>query len=83
MNDICKRYVELAFAEIDLSNMTSITVDETSYQRGHNYLTLVADARERKVVFVIEGKECCDDRSVRRAPARAWGRARANHVSQH
>ncbi|MEX3606431.1 MAG: transposase [Burkholderia sp.] len=37
--------------------MTSIAVDETSYQRGHNYLTLVADALERKVVFVTEGKD--------------------------
>ncbi|MEX3606571.1 MAG: transposase [Burkholderia sp.] len=53
---ICKRYVELALAEIDLSDMTSIAVDETSYQRGHHYLTLVTDALERKVVFVTEGK---------------------------
>ncbi|MEX3605385.1 MAG: helix-turn-helix domain-containing protein [Burkholderia sp.] len=48
VNAICKRYVELVLAEIDLSDMTSIAVDETSYQREHNYLTLVADALERK-----------------------------------
>jgi transposase len=54
---ICKRYVELALAEIDLSGMASAAVDETSYKRGHNYITLVADADERKVVFVTEGKD--------------------------
>ncbi|MEX3605676.1 MAG: helix-turn-helix domain-containing protein [Burkholderia sp.] len=80
---ICKRYVELALAQINLSDMTSISGDETSYQRGHHYLTLVADALERKVVFVTKGKDARDDRSVRRAPARAWGRARADHVGQH
>ena len=53
---ICKRYVELALAEIDLSNMMNVAVDETSYKRGHNYRTLVADADERKVVCVTEGK---------------------------
>jgi transposase len=52
----CRRYVELALAAIDLSGMTSATVDEMSYKRGHNYLPLVADAEERKVVFVTEGK---------------------------
>ncbi|MEX3606081.1 MAG: transposase [Burkholderia sp.] len=57
MHAICKRYIELALAEIDLFDMTSIAVDETSYQRRHNYLTLVADARESKVVFVAEGKD--------------------------
>lgn len=54
---ICTRYVELALAQIDLSDMKSAAVDETSYKRGHNYLTPVADADERKVVFVTEGKE--------------------------
>lgn len=54
---ICKRYVELALAEIDLSDVTSAAVDETSYKRGHNYLTLVADAEQRKVVFVTEGRD--------------------------
>jgi len=54
---ICKRYVELALAAADLSDMTSSAVDETSYRRGHNYLTLVADADRRKIVFVTEGRD--------------------------
>lgn len=32
---ICKRYVELALVEIDLSDVTSAAVDETCYKRGH------------------------------------------------
>lgn len=54
---ICKRYVELALAKIDLSDMSSAAIDETSYKRGHNYITLVADADQRNVVFVTEGKD--------------------------
>ncbi|WP_444632886.1 ISL3 family transposase [Cupriavidus oxalaticus] len=54
---ICERYVDLAVAELDLAGMTAAAVDETSYRRGHNYLTLVADADARNVVFVTEGKD--------------------------
>ena len=41
---ICRHYVDLALAEADLSALSSATIDETSYRRGHSYLTLVADA---------------------------------------
>jgi hypothetical protein len=32
------------------------TIDETSSRRGHSYLTLVADADARRVVFVSKGR---------------------------
>ena len=54
---ICARYVELALAHSDLSAVDNVAIDETSYTRGHNYLTLVADADDRKVVFVTEGRD--------------------------
>jgi transposase len=37
--------------------VTAVAIDETSYRRGHNYLTIAADAAERKVVFVTEGRD--------------------------
>ena len=37
--------------------MTAGAIDETSSRRGHNYLTIAADADERKVVFVTEGRD--------------------------
>jgi transposase len=54
---ICSRYVDLAVAAADLSTVTAVAIDETSYRRGHHYLTVVADAAERKVVFVTEGRD--------------------------
>src|SRR3954471_1406416 len=54
---ICPRYVELALTHCDLSEVESVAIDETSYKRGHNYLTLAADADARKVVFVTEGRD--------------------------
>jgi transposase len=53
---ICRRYVDLALAAADLSAVDAVAIDETSYRRGHNYLTLAADADARKVVFVSEGR---------------------------
>src|SRR6516165_3190655 len=54
---ICSRYVDLAVAEADLSRVVAVAVDETSCRRGHDYLTIAADADERKVVFVTEGRD--------------------------
>jgi len=54
---ICSRYVDLAVAAADLSAVTAVAIDETSYRRGHNYLTVAADAAERKVVFVTAGRD--------------------------
>ena len=54
---ICSHYVNLAVAEADLSTVTNVAIDETSYRRGHNYLTLAADTDQRKVVFVTDGKD--------------------------
>src|SRR6201997_360128 len=54
---ICARYVELALERADLSPVDAVAFDETSYKRGHNYLTLAADTDARKVVFVTEGRD--------------------------
>ena len=54
---ICAKYVELAVDAADLSDVRAVAIDETSCQRGHDYLTLVADAGERKVIFVTDGKD--------------------------
>lgn len=53
---ICRRYVDLALADLDLSGLSALAIDETSSQRGQNYLTIAADAERRKVVFVTPGR---------------------------
>ena len=54
---ICTRYVDLAVAAEDLSGLRSVAIDETSRAKGHDYVTVVADAKARRVVFVDEGKD--------------------------
>ena len=54
---ICSRYVDLAVAQADLSAVSAVGIDETSCRRGHDYLTIAADASERRVVFVTEGRD--------------------------
>jgi transposase len=53
---ICERYVELALAQADFSSVRELAIDETSRARGHDYITLAADAVERRVVAVAEGR---------------------------
>lgn len=54
---VCAKYVELAVDAANLSGVQAVAIDETSCQRGHDYLTLVADAEQRKVVFVTDGRD--------------------------
>jgi transposase len=54
---ICDKYVDEAVKQADYSQVTAVAIDETSRTRGHNYVTLVADAKQRSVIFVTEGKD--------------------------
>ena len=54
---ICKRYVELGLQHADFSEVKRLAADETSKARGHDYITLVADADKHRVLFVTEGKD--------------------------
>ena len=54
---ICQRYVERAASLADYSEVTALAIDETSRARGHDYITLAADAEARRVLFVTEGRE--------------------------
>lgn len=38
---ICDRYVDLAVAATDLSELSAVAIDETSCRRGHDYVSLV------------------------------------------
>jgi transposase len=53
---ICQRYVELALAQVDFSEVRELAIDETSRARGHDYITLAADAEKRRVLAVAEGR---------------------------
>jgi transposase len=54
---ICRRYVALALEVADFSKVTALAIDETSRARGHDYITLAADADERRVLAVADGRE--------------------------
>jgi len=50
-------YVKKARAKEDFSNVSKIGVDETSFKKGHEYVTIVGDIENSKVMFVCEGKD--------------------------
>jgi transposase len=54
---ICRRYVALALEAADFSNVTALAIDETSRARGHDYITLAADAVKRRVLSVTTGRD--------------------------
>ena len=54
---ICRRYVALALQTADFSQVKALAIDETSRARGHGDITLAADALQRRVLAVAEGRE--------------------------
>ena len=49
-------YVGAAVARMDLSRVTRVAIDETAAKRGQDYITIVADIDDRRVVFVTDGR---------------------------
>lgn len=54
---IIRSYVEIALCEDELNEVESITVDETSVKKGHNYVTILTNIKEKKVVGVGVGRD--------------------------
>jgi transposase len=54
---VCERYVDMALGLADFGDVKALAIDETSRARGHDYVTLAADAIERRVLFVTEGRD--------------------------
>ncbi len=58
---VCHRYVQETVAAADLCEVRRVAVDETSRAKGHDYVSLFADAdpdpERRRVLFVAEGRE--------------------------
>jgi transposase len=50
-------HVEKAYAELDLSELVHLGVDEMNCRKGHHYLTVFADLVAKRVVFATEGKD--------------------------
>lgn len=56
LTSILRYWVGDAVSRMDLSDVTSIAIDETSFKRGHDYVTLVIDAVRRAVIDVEDGR---------------------------
>jgi len=54
---VLHHYVDAARARADFSDVRAIGIDETSRRRGHNYVTIVADAEKSRVMFATTGKD--------------------------
>jgi transposase len=54
---IMRYWVNKAVDGMDLSDIAQLAIDETSFKRGHKYVTLVIDATKRRVIGVEEGRD--------------------------
>ena len=53
---ILRYWVNKAVDEDDLSNVQSVSIDETSFKRGQSYVTVIIDAAKRRVIDVEPGR---------------------------
>lgn len=54
---IMRYWVSKAVSGMDLREVTMLAVDETSFKRGHKYVTLIIDAAKRQVLDVEDGRD--------------------------
>ena len=54
---ICERVVADGLDPARLDGLVSVGVDEVSWRRRHNYLTLITDHTGKKIVWGAEGKD--------------------------
>ena len=50
-------YVGQARAKLDMSRVNLVGIDETSMRRGHQYVTVVHDLDEKRLLFATPGKD--------------------------
>ena len=53
---IAHHYTDDSRAKVDMSKVKEIGLDETAAKRGQDYITLMVDMVERKLLFAVEGK---------------------------
>ena len=52
-----EHYVARARARLDMSRVSLIGIDETSVRKGHQYVTVVHDLGEKRLLFATPGKD--------------------------
>lgn len=57
LTKILRFWVNKAVDGMDLSDVAKLAIDETSFKRGHKYVTLIIDAAKRRVIDVEEGRD--------------------------
>jgi len=57
LSGILSYWVGRAVSARSLEGVTAVAVDETSFKRGHSYVTLAIDAVGRRVIDVEEGRD--------------------------
>jgi transposase len=54
---IMRHWINKAVDSMNLHDVAMLAIDETSFKRGHRYVTLVIDAAKRRVLDVEEGRD--------------------------
>lgn len=50
-------HVEAAYRKLEMDEVVWVRADEMNRRKGHNYLTVFADLKNKRVIFATEGKD--------------------------
>jgi transposase len=56
VGDVVEYRVGEALKKLDLSRVDMVFIDETSFKKGHHYITVVCD-QDKRIIFMCEGKD--------------------------
>ncbi|MEG3888537.1 ISL3 family transposase [Microcoleus sp. herbarium19] len=52
-----EHYIQVAREQDDMSGVRHIGIDETSVRKGHEYVTVVHDLQQKRLLFATEGRD--------------------------
>lgn len=79
---IMKRAVERGLEQRDLSEVTRVGVDEKSFGRGHDYISVLNDLDEGRVIDVTQERtEAACDRLIQQSLTTDWSRFKIEAVA--
>lgn len=81
IHHIMKRAVKRGLQRRNLDDLTSLSIDEKSVFNGHNYITVLSDPINKRVIDIIEGRKEEDVEELIISSLNETQRSRIRHIT--
>lgn len=81
IHNIMKRGVDRGLQKRNLDDLTDLSIDEKSVFNGHNYITILSDPIQKRVIDIIEGRKKEDVEELIYSTLSDFQRLKIRHIT--